>query len=324
MHVAVIGTGRVGRYTVMLLASERWIDRLTLVDVKPGLARAVAEEVRHALASIRNPIEVDSFQDSMAVQDADIVLVTAGTPRTPDMKERTNLTSRNAAIIRDIAEVVAPANPDARYVIVTNPVDAMATLFKEISEARWVISTGTNLESQRFRAELAKQLDIPISAVQGFVGGEHGQRAVFLWSTVKIGGLPLEKYTDMTGKTIDKSMIEKSVKEISRHIIKASGGTRHGPATSFRDIVRSVAVDENRVLSVATPYELRDGSGEVMVGRPQMVGKYLGYTLEDDLTPGERDSIETAAQRIHETYTKIYKSQISPGTMRDGRQPTNE
>lgn len=304
MHVAVIGTGRVGRYTLLLLANESWIDKLTLVDIKPGLAKAVEEEIRHALGSIRHPIEVESLTASRAVRQADIVLVTAGTPRTPEMKERTNLTEQNATIIKEIANSVVQGNPNARYVIVTNPVDAMATLFKEISGAEWVISTGTNLESQRFRAELAKQLDVPITEVQGFVGGEHGQRAVFLWSTVKIAGLPLEKYMKMTGKTIGKAGIGKAVKEISRHIIQASGGTRHGPATSFRDILRSIALDENRMLSIAAPYEVKNVSEQVMVGIPQIVGKSLRYTLEHELTQKEREELEEAANRIHETYTK--------------------
>jgi malate dehydrogenase len=303
MHVAVIGTGRVGRYTLMLLANESWVDKLTLVDIKPGLAKAVEEEIRHALASIRHPIEIESFTASRAVEQADIILITAGTPRTPDMKERTNLTEQNAAIIKEIANGVVPSNPNARYVIVTNPVDAMATLFKEISGAEWVISTGTNLESQRLRAELAKQLDVSITEVQGFVGGEHGQRAVFLWSTVKIDGLSLKKYKEMTGKTIDKAGIIKAVKETSKHIIQASGGTRQGPATSFRDILRSIALDENRILSIAAPYKVKNVAEQLMVSIPQIVGKNLRYTIEHELTQKEREELEEAANRIHETYT---------------------
>lgn len=301
IHLAVIGTGRVGRMTLMALVHESWIGKLTLIDTASGLAEAVGEEIRHSLASTRVPMEVATYDQDGAVEEADLVLVTAGAPRTPDMKDRTDLTVANARIIEEIAEAVVPKNPHARYVIVTNPVDAMATFFKKISSAEWVISTGTNLESQRFRSELSKQLGVPITLVSGFAGGEHGKDAVFLWSTVLIDGLPLDKYLQKTGKTLDKDKLEESVKEISRKIIQQSGGTRQGPATSFRDILRSIALDENKMLSVAAPYKKSRTREPVMVGIPQMVGKNLGPTMEDFLNDEERIALGKAAQKIHKT-----------------------
>ena len=305
MHIAIIGTGRVGRYTLFALLSEGWISRLTLIDTKTGLADAVEQEARHALASIRNPMEIESYERDEAVENADLVLITAGTPRTKDMASRTDLTESNAEIVKEIAEKVVPENPGAKYVVVTNPVDAMATLFKDISSADWVISTGTNLESQRFRAELAKELDLPLTQIRGFAGGEHGKRAVFLWSTVRISGLPLDAYLKETEKELDKERVEEAVKEISREIIKYSGGTRHGPATSFRDILRGVAVDDNRVLSVATPYGSKELPKEVMVSRPQLVGQSVGPGMEGEFSGEEKEGLNLAAKRIYETYREV-------------------
>lgn len=302
MHVAVIGTGRVGRTTLMALIEERWIEKLTLIDTKPGLAKAIEEETRHALASVRNRIELESYEEDEKVEGADIVLITAGTPRTPDMDSRTDLTSSNASIIEEIGRAVVSQNPRAHYVVVTNPVDAMATLFKNITGANWVISTGTNLESQRFRAELAKNLDLPITSVSGFAGGEHGQEAVFLWSTVRIEGKKLPDYLDQTDKDLDKKKVERHVKRISRKIIKYSGGTRHGPGTSFRDILRSIATNDNKVLSVASPFSHGKIPEEVMVSLPRMVGRSLGPTFEPFLESGEMEKIKKAAERVYKTW----------------------
>lgn len=302
LHLAVIGTGRVGRMTLMALAHQNWIGKLTLIDTAPGLAEAVGEEIRHSLASTRIPMEINSYQEDQAAKEADLVLVTAGIPRTPAMKDRVELTTANAEVIKEIAEAIVPKNPEARYVIVTNPVDTMATLFKKISSADWVISTGTNLESQRFRAELAKQLDIPITSVSGFAAGEHGKDAVFLWSTVTINGLPLTNYLQKSGKALEKEKLEESVKEISLKIVQASGGTRHGPATSFRDILRSIALDDNRILSVAAPYRTSKTPEPVMISLPQMVGKTLGPTFENNLDEREQNAITQAAQKIYKTY----------------------
>ena len=308
MHVAVIGTGRVGQITLLALVHESWITKLTLVDTMPGLAEAVGEEIRHSLASTRVPMKVHAYVEDEAVEGANIVLVTAGTPRVPGMENRTELTRANAAVVKQIAETVVPKNPDAKYVIVTNPVDAMATLFKEISHASWVISTGTNLDSQRFRSELAKRLNVPITGVTGFVGGEHGNAAVFLWSTVTINGVSLEKYLKETNKTFDKERLERSVKEISRMIIKVTGGTRQGPATSFRDILRSIALNDNRVLAVAASYKAPEVPEPIMVGMPQMVGKHLGPTLEPLLSHQEKLTLRKAAQKIYNTYQNALES----------------
>lgn len=218
------------------------------------------------------------------------------------------MTRANAAVMRQIAESVVPKNPNAKYVIVTNPVDAMATLFKRISRAAWVISTGTNLDSQRLRSELAKCLHVPIVAVAGFVGGEHGRDAAFLWSTVRINGMSLEKYLKETNKTLDKERLERSVKEISRMIIKVTGGTRQGPAASFRDILRSIALNDNRVLAVAGPYKAPEVPEPIMVGIPQMVGKHLGPTLEHLLNHQEKKDLEKAAGKIYNAYQAALES----------------
>jgi len=308
MHLAVIGTGRVGRMTLLALAHEFWIEKLTLVDVVPHLAEAVAEEIRHTIASTRVPMKIFAYDQDEAVEEADMVLVTAGFPRTPEMKDRTQLTAVNARMIKEIAEATGPRNPEAKFIIVTNPVDAMGTLFKKISGADWVISTGTNLESQRFRSELSKQLNVPITAVTGFVGGEHGANAVLLWSTVRIEGKPLEDYLNHTKKTLNKEGVKESVKEISRMIIQVSGGTRQGPAVSFRDILRSIALNDNKILSVAAPYKTPQIPESVMVSIPCMVGKSIGPTLESFLTEKERGKLQKAANKIYGTYQEALAS----------------
>jgi len=302
MHLAVIGAGRVGRATLGLLVSESWISNLTIIDTAPGVAAAVGEEVRHCLASTRLHMDIITADEDASVQGADIVLVTAGAPRSPDMQSRTDLVERNARVIQIIAQAVVPNNPSAVYVVVTNPVDAMATLFKRISGAKFVISAGTNLDSQRFRSELAKRLAIPITEVSGFVGGEHGNAAVFLWSTVRIAGTPLDEYIKHSCTTLDRAHLEHAVKEISRLIIRTTGGTRLGPATSFRDIVRSIALDEKRVLAVAVPYEASGVPDPVMVSGPHIVGRTVDPTFEGPLTRGETAGLQEAAQRIHQTY----------------------
>ncbi len=301
MHIAVVGVGRVGKAVAYTLLHEEYVTEMSLADVIPGMTKAFAEELRHAAASLSKDVEIHAYESASDVSGADIVIVTAGRPRTPDISRR-DLVDTNAKIMRSVAEEVYPGNKSARFVIVANPVDAMATLFKRATGAEFVISTGTHLDTLRFRAELAKVLQVPVSSVEAYVAGEHGPNAVFLWSLVRVDGVPFDEFVEERGASVSKEQVEKSVKEIARRIIAVLGGTCYGPAAAFRDIVRAIALNTGRVLSIAAPLKAPSVPVEVMVSVPQRVGRTLGYTLFDYLADSEKEAIYKAARAIYETY----------------------
>ena len=195
LHIAQIGTGRVGRPTAYTIMCSKIADKLTVCDLKTGLAAAFAQELSHVTASIGLDIEINSCENDEDVAGADLILISAGQPRPPGTKmTRRDLAIQNAKIIKKVSEETTSKNPNAKYVVITNPVDAMAMVCKKYTKADFVISTGTNLESLRFKSYLAKILGVPVSQVTGWVGGEHGDAAVPLWSTTRIFGLPLSEY----------------------------------------------------------------------------------------------------------------------------------
>ncbi len=305
MHVGIVGTGRLGRAIAFALLEEWYVDEMSLADIAPGLAAAVEEELRHAASAMGRDVEFHSYEDSSEISGADILIVVAGKPRTADMSRR-DLAEFNGKVMRNVAESVYPNNKGAKYVVVTNPVDAMATLFWRVTRAEYVISTGTHLDSVRFRSELAKKLGVPVSRVEAYVAGEHGPNSVFLWSMTKVDGHPVEEYASSRGLELDKSGVEAAVKEVARKVIARLGATIYGPAASFREIVRSIALNQGRVLSVASP--LKIGGVKVCVGVPQKVARSLGPTLLGMLAEEERRSIEEAAKAIHETYLAAARS----------------
>lgn len=307
MHIAVIGVGRVGQVTAFALAHEPYIDELTLVDVAPGLALAVAEEMRHVRAGMHVPIEVNALENADELSNADIVVVTAGKPAAPGMSRR-DLVRVNAKLIRSIADAIVPRNPGARYIIVTNPVDAMATLFQKMSKASYVISSGCHLDTLRFRAELAKQLRVPVNKVEGYVAGEHGENDVFLWSTVKIGGESFDEYVKKRNLNVSKDKIATAVHEITESILEKLGGTMYGPATAFRDIVRAIALNTHSLLSVGTPYKTPEIPEPVHVSIPLKLGMSIGPTIEHALTQEDRRKLGKAAKAVYSTYKIAYES----------------
>jgi len=303
LHITQIGTGRVGRPTAYTIMCAELADTITVCDTKLGLADAFAEELRHVTASLSLDIEIVACERDEDVAGADIILLSAGKPRTPGVKmTRRDLAVQNGQIVKYVAETTAPNNPRAKYVVITNPVDAMAMVCKKYSKAEFVISTGTNLESLRFRSGLARALKVPVSTVEGYVGGEHGKGATILWSTVKVSGLPLNEYVKLNNKMLIRNEIDSYVKSVSKVIIDNIGGTEYGPAASFRDIIKAIVRNTNEVLPVATPMKFNGLPEPVFVSVPLRLGNTIGYSMYNALSTKEKKELTDAAEAIYQTY----------------------
>ena len=303
MHIAQIGTGLVGRPTAYTIMTAGLADELTLCDTKPGLAYAFAEELKHVTASANIDVEINSCEKDEHVANADTILISAGKPRIPGVKmSRRDLAVQNAKIIRQISEATYSRNPDAKYVVISNPVDAMAMVCKKYTKADFVISTGTNLESLRFRSKIAETLKVPISQITGWVGGEHGDAATPLWSTTKIKGLSIDEYSSHENVVVPKEEIASYVKNVSKLIVDNIGGTEYGPAVSFRDITSAIAKNTGEILSVATPMRFEDVPEPTFIGVPTHLGQSIGESLYYGLSKKEKKGIVDAAKTIYQTY----------------------
>jgi malate dehydrogenase len=303
VHIAVVGNGRIGRPTAYTLFNEMLADEFSVVDTKPGLAWAFGEELSHVAASLKYDVKINTYESDEGVEGADLVVVCPGKPRIPGVQmDRRDLVAANAEIINHVAEVMPPNNPDARWVIVTNPVDAMATLFRRVSGAEYVIGTGDHPDTLRLRAKLSRDLEVPVSSVEGYIGGEHGSAAHPLWSTVRISGKALNDYLSETGKTLDRDEVVGYVRGVSKKVVDIIGGTEVGPAAGFRDTVRSILQDRGETYSVSHPLRLPGMPEEVNVGVPTRVGLELGPNIWDRLPPEEQADVVEAARAIHANY----------------------
>lgn len=309
VHLAVVGIGRIGRPTAYSIFIDKIVDEISLADVKPGQAWAFGEELKHAAASLSYDVDINTYEDGGEVSGADLVVVCPGKPRLPGVQmDRRDLAVENARIINYVANVMPPNNPGAKWVIVTNPVDAMATLFKKVSGSDFVISTGDHPDTLRFRAKLSMDLDVPVSWVKGFVGGEHGSAAHCLWSTVTIRGTPLNEYLSITGKDLVKDEVTAYVRGVSKRIVDIIGGTEVGPASGFRDIVRSILQDRGETYSVAVSQMMQGLPEPVNVSIPTQVGSELGKNTWRQLTQEEKRNINDAAKAIYENYQTCYRA----------------
>jgi malate dehydrogenase len=142
-----------------------------------------------------------------------------------------------------------------------------------------------------------------VSQVNGWVGGEHGDAAIPLWSTTKIFGLPVEEYAAFKNQTLPKHEITSYVKEVSKFIIDNIGGTEYGPAASFRDITRAITNNTDEILPVSTPIRFAEIPEPIFVGVPVHLGLTVGFSLYDSLSKNEQEGIGEAAKAIYQTYT---------------------
>jgi malate dehydrogenase len=304
LHIAQIGTGRVGRPTAYTITCSKIADELTVCDVKPGLASAFAEELRHVTASIGLDVEINSCSQDEDVNGADIILISAGKPRTPGVKmTRRDLAMQNGKIIKQVSEATVSHNPGAKYVVITNPVDAMAMVCKKNTKANFVISTGTNLESLRFRSKIARSLEVPVVDVEGWVGGEHGDAAFPLWSTTTVSHLPIDDYVASRKLSFSKNKILSYVKAISKYIVDNIGGTEFGPAASFRDIVKAIVNNTGEIIPVSAPHNFSEIEEPVFVGVPVHLGSAVGASLYNILPTNEQEAMIEAAKAIYQTYS---------------------
>ena len=308
MHIAQIGTGRVGRPTAYTIMCTELAETITVCDTKPGLAKAFAEELRHVTVSQNSDIEIISCEHSKDIIGANIILISAGKPRAPNVKmTRRDLALQNGQIVKEIVKSTITNNSGGKYIVITNPVDAMAMVCKKYSCADFVISTGTNLETLRFRSKLASMLGVPVSSVEGWVAGEHGSDAVILWSTVKVNGLNFKEYLKLSNKTLEKNLIDIYVKSVSKFIIDNVGGTEYGPAASFRDIVRAIVINSNELLPVATLLKFVGISDPVFVSVPVQLGESVGKSIFETLSSEEKNEIRVAAEAIYSTFLTAIK-----------------
>ncbi len=307
MHVAIVGTGRVGATLAYTLSARHFVDELSLADVAPGLAAAVREELLHGLAVQGRDVRVHAYEDASLIEGAEIVVVTAGKPRRPHMSRR-DLAAANARIIGAIADAVYPRNPDAWYLVVTNPVDAMAALFHSRTASPRVLGSGTQLDTARFRAALADVLGLPVSRVEAYVAGEHGPRSVFLWSMARVDGAPLDAYLEARGYKLGRGALEEAVRESARRIIARTGGTVYGPAAVFAWIVEALATGVPRLATVSAPFPVPGAGEHAYISTPRVLARGVAADLYRHLPPGEREAIAEAAKEVYATYLAALES----------------
>lgn len=269
-RVAIIGAGHVGATTGYALMLRAIFREIVLIDSDLALAAAEAADIADANALAR-PARVwaGSFDDA---ENAEIAILTAGAA-THGAEPRLAVASRSAAIVARCVDQLLAAGFKGILVVASNPVDVMSLVAFRRSglPSRRVIGTGTMLDTSRLRQELAIRIGVASGAVDGLVLGEHGDSEVIAFSTLRIGGLSLDRFAP-AGAEPNHADVARKVREAAYEIIAGKGYTSFGIATAIVRICESIVRDERAVLPVSTLLSGQYGIDDLYLSLPCVLG----------------------------------------------------
>ncbi len=305
----IIGVGQVGLACAYSLLIQDCFDELILQDVAQEKVEGEVMDLLHGMPFL-SPTDLKAGTVADVGQNADIVIITAGTAQKPG-ESRLNLLERNIAIFKSILSDVVKYCPDAILLIVTNPVDIMTYATLKISgfPSSRVIGSGTVLDTARFRASLAQKMNIDARSVHAYIIGEHGDSEVPVWSTANVAGVKLipDGWENLSvSQQKDLEAIFEGVKNAAYEIIKRKGCTSYGIGLAVTDIVKAILRSQERVLTVSSLVDGLYDIHDVCLGLPTVVNeKGILKTVNLALSKVEIDQFHNSARILREVFTQL-------------------
>ena len=261
MKVGIIGAGAVGAATVGALLRTGGLDaEIVIINRNHDRAIGLAEDMTHAGIALGAAATVVPG-DYPDLAGASLVIITAGvnekdggaTDRN-DPRGRRVLIPANARVYADIIPQITAAAPDATLLVVTDPPDPLADLARILAPNQPVVSTGTVIDSLRFRYQIGRALGVPTRDVHANVIGEHGTSSVYLWSSATVGGARVLDLLARRGDDVEeqKQRIQKAVTFGNTSIIEGIGASQYGIGAVVARLTEGIVRDEHAVYPVAS------------------------------------------------------------------------
>jgi L-lactate dehydrogenase len=309
MKIGIIGAGTVGCACAYAAVNRGSAREVVLVNRTRKTAEAVATDIRYGTPLGPKVAIADGDYDALA--GAGVVLITAGvnektggaTDRS-DPQGRLRLLDKNAAIYRDIVPRIAAAAPDAVLVAVTDPPDPLADVARGCAGKAQVLSAGTFLDSLRFRVHLGRHFGVDPSNVEAQVIGDHGTSQVFLWSSARIGGVPVEALLERRGESLKdvREQLEKDVRYANITIIEGHDASQYGIGIVSVRIAEMILRDERAVIPIGSP----QSEFGVTLSLPSVVGRGgVIAVLRPELSGAEHAALQKSAANLRAALERV-------------------
>lgn len=304
--IALIGGGQIGGVLAQLIALRQLGD-VVLFDIVEDMPQGKILDIAEAARVDGFDINMQGTNDYKSIKDSDVVIITAGLPRKPGMS-RDDLLTTNAKIMKSVAENVKENAPDAIVIIISNPLDAMVTLFKKVAgfPENKVMGQAGVLDSSRFATFIAWELGVSVKDVNAMVLGGHGDTMVPLTRYANVNGLPVlelleRKYKDASkANEVMNAMVERT-KMAGGEVVKLlkTGSAFYSPASSAVAMAESILLDEKRVLPVCAYLKGEFGIEGYYVGVPAILGANgVEQILEVSLIEEEQKALDHSVNAV--------------------------
>jgi len=296
--VTVVGAGNVGATTAQRLAEKDLCD-VVLVDIVEGVPQGKALDLTEAAPVEKHDARLIGTNAYEATEGSNIVIITAGIPRKPGMS-RDDLISTNAGIMKKVTEQVAKSSPNTILIIVSNPLDAMCHVALEASgfPKNRVIGMAGVLDSARFRAFIAMELDVSVENTHAFVLGGHGDTMVPLPRFSTVAGIPI---TELISKERIDAMVDRTRNGGAEIVKLLTTSAYYAPASAAVEMAEAILKDKKKILPCAAYLEGEYGCNDLFIGVPVKLGKNgIEKIIEIQLTEDEKAALANSASAVQE------------------------
>ena len=298
MKVTVVGAGNVGATCANCIAEKDIVNEVVLLDIKEGIAEAKSLDMwQTAPINLYDTRIKGVTNDYSATADSEVVVITSGLPRKPGMS-RDDLISTNAGIVKSVTENVIKYSPNAKIIIVSNPLDVMcycAYLAAKVDSSR-VFGMAGVLDTARYRAFLAEALNVSPKDIQALLLGGHGDTMVPLPRYTSVGGIPV---TELIEEDKLHAIIERT-KVGGGELVKLMGTSAwYAPGAAAAQMVEAIVRDQHRVFPVCALLNGEYGMKDIYLGVPVVLGKNgIEKIIEVKLDKEEQELLETSAKAV--------------------------
>jgi malate dehydrogenase len=300
MKVTVVGAGNVGATCANVLATREVANEVVLLDIKDGFAEGKALDIwETAPINLYDTRTVGSTNDYSKTAGSDVVVITSGLPRKPGMS-RDDLIATNAGIVKTVTENVMKHSPDAILVIVSNPLDVMtycAYLNANIDSKR-VFGMAGILDTARYRAFLAEELNVSPQDIQAVLMGGHGDTMVPLPRYTTVGGIPV---TEMIDADKLDAIVERTKKGGGEIVNLLGTSAWYAPGAAAAQMVEAIVRDQRRVFPCCAWLQGEYGVNDLYLGVPVILGKNgIEKIIELDLNDDEKELLRTSEAAVRD------------------------
>lgn len=288
-----------------LLAAEKELGDVVLIDVMEDMPKGKALDILEGSPVEHFDVSVTGGGNTTALSGANVVIVTAGSARKPGMS-RDDLLNVNAKIVGSVAEDIKKYAPDAFVIVVTNPLDVMAWLVRKTTgfDRQHVVGMAGALDSARFRAFIALELDVSVKDVHALVLGGHGDGMVPLVRCASVSGVPI---SDLMEKDAIDRLVERT-RKAGGEIVKllGDGSAYVSPAASAVMMAEAYLRDQKRVMGASAYLTGEYGIEDIYLGVPvKLSGRGLEEIITIDLSPEEREMLLASADDVRKQIDKL-------------------